>query len=246
MQRKEAEKLLAALIFDDLDEASKTELLTYLQTDNELRERLADMRMAVKVASDTVQHGPDPVLGRRRLKRLARLARGHHTWTTMFTAPRLAAAAAIFIIASVGLALLLNTFSAMDASKEVTWAKTLTQANERTVAYEESIYGFPTDAPSRGKQATETASTRGQFVLHSGARRPEVVDKGYAYEPGPRGPGAADSGTVINGVIQNDRRNLIIDDFEVTAGAQTSPLHGYDYSPPKTGQIDKWTSASSF
>ena len=105
MQRKEAEKLLAALIFDDLDEASKTELLNYLQTDNELRERLADMRMAVKVASDTVQHGPDPVLGKRRLKRLARLARHHRTQTTIFTVPRLAAAAAIFIIAALATAL---------------------------------------------------------------------------------------------------------------------------------------------
>ena len=98
MQRKEAEKLLAALIFDDLDEASKTELLTYLQNDNELRERLVDMRMAVKVTSDTVQHGPDPVLGRRRLKRLAKLARHDRTQPTIFTVPRLAAAAAAVII----------------------------------------------------------------------------------------------------------------------------------------------------
>jgi hypothetical protein len=98
MQRKEAEKILAALIFDDLDEVSKTELLAYLQNDNDLRERLADMRMAVKVASDTVQHGPDPVLGRRRLKRLAKLARHARTRPTIFTVRRLAAAAAAVII----------------------------------------------------------------------------------------------------------------------------------------------------
>ena len=107
MQRKEAEKLLAALIFDDLDEASKTELLTYLQSDDELRERLADMRMVVKVTSDTVRHGPEPVLGKRRLKRLARLARHHRSRPTIFTVPRLAAAAAIFIIAAVGPTLVL-------------------------------------------------------------------------------------------------------------------------------------------
>ena len=33
MNRKQAEKLLAALVFDDLDESSKAELLAYLQTD---------------------------------------------------------------------------------------------------------------------------------------------------------------------------------------------------------------------
>jgi len=95
MNRERAEKLLAALIFDDLDETSKTELLTCLQTDDELRERLADMRMAAKVASDTLQHGPDPVLGKRRLKRLARLAGRRRTRPTIFTVRRLAAAAAV-------------------------------------------------------------------------------------------------------------------------------------------------------
>ena len=49
MQREEAEKLLAALIFDDLDETSKTELLDYLQNDNELRERLADAVVGVVI-----------------------------------------------------------------------------------------------------------------------------------------------------------------------------------------------------
>jgi len=95
MNREKAEKLLAALIFDDLDEASKTELLTYLQTDDELRECLADMRMAAKVASDTLQHGPDPVLGKRRLKTLARLAGRRSTGPTIFTMRRLAVAAAV-------------------------------------------------------------------------------------------------------------------------------------------------------
>lgn len=49
MNREQAEKLLAALIFEDLDESSEAELLAYLQTDDELRERLADVRMAVKL-----------------------------------------------------------------------------------------------------------------------------------------------------------------------------------------------------
>ncbi len=95
MNRERAEKLLAALIFDDLDEASKAELLTCLQTDDELRERLADMRMAAKVASDTLQHGPAPVLGKRRLKSLAKLGGRRSTGPTIFTVRRLAAAAAV-------------------------------------------------------------------------------------------------------------------------------------------------------
>ena len=98
MNREQGEKLLAALIFDDLDEASKAELLTYLQTDDELRERLADMRMAAKVASDTLQHGPDPVLGKRRLKSLVRLAGRRQPRPTIFTLPRLAAAAAVIAV----------------------------------------------------------------------------------------------------------------------------------------------------
>ncbi len=95
MRREEAEKLLAALIFGDLDEASKTDLVAYLQTDDELRERLADMRMAVKVASDALQHGPDPVLSKRHLKRLARLAGRSNRRSALFTVRYMAAAAAI-------------------------------------------------------------------------------------------------------------------------------------------------------
>ena len=36
MNREQAEKLLAVLIFDDLDDASKAELMAYLQTDDEV------------------------------------------------------------------------------------------------------------------------------------------------------------------------------------------------------------------
>ncbi|MHC4111344.1 MAG: anti-sigma factor, partial [Planctomycetota bacterium] len=243
MQRKEAEKLLAALIFDDLDEASKTELLTYLQTDNELRERLADMRMAVKVASDTVQHGPDPVLGKRRLKRLARLARHHSTRPTFFTAPHLAAAAAIFIIAAVGL---IGIHSLGGGAAYV-----VTQSNERDVSLADVIHA-ETPSESPGKQTPEDTSTRGKFVLHSGARRPEVVDKGYAFELPARGPGASDltvaglPETAINGTIQNDSRNLTIDDFETIAGAQISSPHGYAYLPTKPVPTERWDSESSF
>ena len=57
MDHEQAEKLLGALIFDDLDEQSKAGLLAYLETDADLRESLADQRMALKVTTDAVQSG---------------------------------------------------------------------------------------------------------------------------------------------------------------------------------------------
>ena len=96
MNRQEAEKLLAVLIFGDLDEVSKSELTTYLKTDDELRERLADMRMAAKVASDALHHGPDPVLDKKRLKRLAKLA-GRRKRPVVFNMRYMAAAAAVLL-----------------------------------------------------------------------------------------------------------------------------------------------------
>ena len=98
MNREKAEKLLAALIFDDLDEASKAEALAYLQQDDELRERLADMRMAFKVASDAVQNGPAPVLGQQRRKRLARLAKQGQGGSRIVVLRRLGAVAAVLIV----------------------------------------------------------------------------------------------------------------------------------------------------
>ncbi len=111
MNREQAEKLPAALIFDDLDESSKAEFLAYLQTDDELRERLADMRMAAKVASDTLQHGPEPVLGKRRLKSLAKLAKRSSAKRTIFTMPRLAAAAAVGIVALLSASIMLPSLN---------------------------------------------------------------------------------------------------------------------------------------
>ncbi|MHC4633195.1 MAG: anti-sigma factor family protein, partial [Planctomycetota bacterium] len=405
MQRKEAEKLLAALIFDDLDEASKTELLTYLQTDNELRERLADMRMAVKVASDTVQHGPDPVLGKRRLKRLARLARHQRSWPKFFTVPRLATAAAIFIIGIVGLAVLLpslerasekgiplaSTWARIEADYdergERVWADSLhgyavptgpSSTGRRTAETPsiEGVYAFdppadrsvapgreqasgtiptdghlfakakkdirgitnaqtpfvsgyvPIEASPQSEQTTEITSTRRQFAFHPATRGPGAVDRmtsmndnaliqkqtledrmrrqieayrkkskegidvprkadmasipyagditypdrwqniiaspyrkpeeplgqdHYALEPPARGPEVVDSEsgiklpmTVINGQIQNDGRNFIVDDFGEFHGAETSFPQGYAYLPTKPDSIEKWASVSTW
>ncbi len=105
MNREQAEKLLAALIFDDLDETSKTELTAYLQTDDELRYRLADLRMAVKLTDDAVNEGPDPVLGEQRLKQLKRLAKANkiNIWTLPISRPLAVAAVLIFALLLIGL-----------------------------------------------------------------------------------------------------------------------------------------------
>lgn len=95
MNRKQAEKLLAAMVFDDLDESSKAELLTYLQTDDDLRDRLADMRMAVKLICDAVNDGPDPVLAERRLKKLRQLASTQKRGRWISSPQRILAAAAV-------------------------------------------------------------------------------------------------------------------------------------------------------
>ena len=103
MQREEAEKLLGVLVFNELDEASKAELLAYLQTDDELRERLADLRMAVKVTGDALHAGPEPVLDTQHLKRLEKLARPQSTRRLQIIRlfPKVAVAAVVFLVAGV-------------------------------------------------------------------------------------------------------------------------------------------------
>ncbi len=111
MNREQAEKLLAALIFDDLDETSKAELTAYLQTDDELRYRLADLRMAVKLADDAVNEGPDPVLDEQRLKQLKRLAKADKAKVRVFRHPRFMAAAAVITFALVLIGVLMPSLS---------------------------------------------------------------------------------------------------------------------------------------
>ena len=144
MNRKQADKLLAALIFDDLDEASKAELLAYLQSDDELRERLADVRMAVKIASDAVQHGPDPVLGKQRLKRLARLAKRHKVRPRVFTIRPLVGVAAVVTAVAVPCLLLVQMGGTPDRAR-VAWT--------RLAAYMPSPAAEPAEeVPEEGRQ----------------------------------------------------------------------------------------------
>jgi len=230
MKRKEAEKLLAALIFDDLDEASKTKLLTYLQSDDELRERLADMRMAVKMTSDTVRHGPEPVLGKRRLKRLTKLARRHRSQPTIFTVPRLAAAAAIFIIAALVLINMQGSKVRPYASQVRTkyYEQTIDDGRGIEVAGRLSHSESPADTPLLSKQATEITSARGQ----------------YAYDPVAQSPVDTGGGTIVTGPISNNGRLFVKDDIGGITGAQTHLFRGGVPSSGKPGPADKRTSAT--
>jgi Ca-activated chloride channel family protein len=111
MNREQAEKLLAALIFDDLDEPSRAELMAYLQTDDDLRERLADMRMAVKLAGDAVNEGPEPVLSERRLKELKKLAASKRSGTRVFSTRYFGALAAVVMVGIVFAGLMMPSLS---------------------------------------------------------------------------------------------------------------------------------------
>ncbi len=62
MNREQAESLLAQLLFDDLEEPARSQLLEYLKTDPELSEQLGDMRLTAKVLRDAMQEETEPRL----------------------------------------------------------------------------------------------------------------------------------------------------------------------------------------
>ncbi len=62
MNREQAESMLALLVFDDLEEPMRSELLEYLKTDAELNERLGDMRLTAKLLRDAVGEKEAPRL----------------------------------------------------------------------------------------------------------------------------------------------------------------------------------------
>ena len=150
MNREQAEKLLAALIFDDLDEASKAELLAYLQRDDELRDRLADLRMAAKLTGDAVNDGPNPVLNERRLKQLKRLAKADKAKVRVFPM-RLLAVAAVLMLAF----LLVGTFMPRMVGRSPMASSTtsLLQSSDDGVAY----YMGPSQAQSRDADSSSSS-----------------------------------------------------------------------------------------
>lgn len=102
---------MAALVFDDLDESSKAELLSYLQTDNDLRDRLADMRMAVKLTCDAVNEGPDPILAEHRLKKLRQLAGVRRSGMRISIRRSILAVAAVLVVGVVLIGLLIPSLN---------------------------------------------------------------------------------------------------------------------------------------
>lgn len=129
MNREQAEKLLTALIFDDLDEPSKAELLAYLQTDDELRDRLADMRMAAKLACDAVNDGPAPVLSEHRLEQLKRLAARKKSGTRVFSTRYFGALAAVLMVGVAFVGLMMPSLSRVRFQR-----RSASEASEQAVA----------------------------------------------------------------------------------------------------------------
>jgi Ca-activated chloride channel homolog len=166
MDREKAEKLLAALIFDDLDEASKAEAMAYLQQDDELRERLTDMRMAFKVTSDAVQNGPAPVLDQRRLKRLARLAKEGQARSRIVVLRRLGAVAALLIVGVS--AAFLGVLPRLSKVRNLSLPSQVADSGGTSLRTEMSEYDYAEPSSSEKPDAFGIAPTK-EF----GAKRPD-------------------------------------------------------------------------
>jgi len=148
--------------------------------------------------------------------------------------PRLAAAAAIFIIATVGLIGIpslsrVREYASTEAyERNVAWSEVATKSNERDFADKQSdyeSYESGVEVSSRGEKATETTSTRGKYAF-------DIVDQG---------PVVVDSGTVLglpervtDSAFQNDGRLFAKKDIRGITNAQTPVVSGYvpiDASP---------------
>lgn len=151
MNREQAERLLAAMVFDDLDESSKAELLTYLQTDDDLRDRLADMRMAVKLTCDAVNEGPDPVLAEHRLKKLRQLARTRGQGSRVFLPRRLLTVAAVLCVGVVLAGLSLPSLNKVKRdSASVSARATAESARQERMLLAQDVPSLSTNGSSAG------------------------------------------------------------------------------------------------
>lgn len=156
MEREQAEKLLSALIFNDLDDASKAELLTYLETDDSLRERLTDMRMAAKVTTDAIKHEAAPVLSPERLGKLQELATGHGRRHRIILIRSLAAAAAIIVVGFITI----GTFQMQGG--QMPWEET--RAYPVSSALDSAAPQIKAHRPSRPKESPEPTFENIQFA----------------------------------------------------------------------------------
>lgn len=184
MNREQAEKLLAALIFDDLDEPSKAELLAYLQTDDELRDRLADMRLAIKLADNAVNDGPAPILSEGRLRQLEQLAGTGKTTRRIFTMRRLPAVAAVLVLGFILVGLFMPALSRSKSS-----SRSVQQAAARRQAEIAEMLTGGTSAP-----ALALADSSKRPVADEGAGPP--ASGGYGGMMG--GMGGSEGGTADN------------------------------------------------
>jgi Ca-activated chloride channel family protein len=62
MNREQAESLLAQMVFDELEEPVRSQLLEYLKGDAELSEQLGDMRLTAKLLRDAIEAEDAPKL----------------------------------------------------------------------------------------------------------------------------------------------------------------------------------------
>ncbi|OHB66046.1 MAG: hypothetical protein A2Y77_07105, partial [Planctomycetes bacterium RBG_13_62_9] len=175
------------MIFDDLDEASRAELGAYLQTDDELRERLADLRMAAKLTADAVNDGPEPVLSPKRLKQLKHLAKSNKPQSWVFSLRPVRSVAAVIAVCLILAGLLIPPLSrSRSQSRRVAFLaeqRTKAQVDEYAAASEAvplvtgDRVGFDRSAPDlglfpRGAGGYDNAG-RASNVLGTASAEPE-------------------------------------------------------------------------
>ena len=78
MNREQSEKLLAAYLMDELDASTRAEMDAAIAADANLRDRLADMRMALKLVHQGLEEEVKPSLSEaRRIAILSEVAQPH-------------------------------------------------------------------------------------------------------------------------------------------------------------------------
>ncbi|NQV31407.1 MAG: hypothetical protein HQ515_01880, partial [Phycisphaeraceae bacterium] len=171
MNHEQAEKLLGALIFDDLDEVSKARLLATLETDADLRESLADLRMALKVTADAVQNGPSPVLSDTRLAQLEKLSRSKGHPKAILIARWAAVAACLAIVAGAFLGARLNRASLSSLAVTESGSEHNAQlTDDSSLAYQRDSLGLSPSARGSGRSAVTDREDQSDQLLLGGVQ----------------------------------------------------------------------------
>lgn len=169
MNREQAESLLAQLVFDDLEDAVRSELLAYLKTDAALSERLGDMRLTAKLLHDAVEVGETPKLDERHKadlhKRIEQDKRRRGVMGVM-TKPiggRLAAYSALAAACFLIVALLLPSLGA--ARRSAKQMANTTQARGTGLAMEVYAQNNKGRYPERVSQLVEDGYVLPQYLI---------------------------------------------------------------------------------